>query len=322
MKSRHLVDPELLGLAEAFPPLNLSAEALAGMRAMMRQTLVMGDAAALGVTRREVIVPGLGGAPGVRCLVYEPPGKERNRAAFLQIHGGGYVAGSPEGSDIRNLGVCSQLGIVVVSPDYRLAPEYPFPAPLDDCAATLDWMAANAAVLGIDPAHIAVGGDSAGGGLAAALVLRARDEGRHRIAFQHLVYPMLDDRTTGPGATPDPLLGEYIWTPDSNRFGWSAYLGRATPAAPAVPARAASLAGLPPTWISVGALDLFLDENIAYARRILAEGGLAELHIYPGAYHAFQWASEARVAKRFEADYLASLAAGLGVSVARAAEPA
>ncbi|MBK8196865.1 MAG: alpha/beta hydrolase [Acidobacteria bacterium] len=322
MKSRHLVDPELLGVAEAFPPLNLSPATLPGMREMSKSMAVMGDAAALGVTRREVSVPGLAGAPPVRCLVYEPKGKAAGRAAFLQIHGGGYVAGTPEGSDIRNLGVCSKLGIVVVSPDYRLAPEHPYPAPVGDCMAALDWMVANAATLGIDPARIAVGGDSAGGGLAAATVLRARDEGRHRIAFQHLVYPMLDDRTTGPGAKPDPLIGEYVWTPDCNVFGWGAYLGGAAPAAPAVPARATSLAGLPPTWISVGALDLFLDENIAYARRIMAEGGLAELHIYPGAYHAFQWATEARVAKRFEADYLESLATGLGVHAARAAEPA
>lgn len=312
MKTRHLVDPELIAFAESFPPLDLKPEILPAMREMSADMIVMGDPAQSGVRRREVSVPGRAGGPDVRCLVYEPESAGKDRPAFLHIHGGGYVVGSPEGSDPRNTLVASMLGAVVVSPDYRLAPETSYPGPLDDCAAALDWMIANASSIGIDPKRIAVGGDSAGGGLAAGLVQRTRDEGKVKIAFQHLVYPMLDDRTTAEDTTLDPVLGEYIWTPDSNRFGWASYLGGNAPAAPAVPARADSLEGLPPTWIGIGGLDLFLDENMAYARRLIASGVATEFIIYPSAYHGFQFDASASVTKRFERDYLDSLARGLG----------
>tara|TARA_R110000787_G_scaffold93939_4_gene196358 strand:- start:3587 stop:4552 length:966 start_codon:yes stop_codon:yes gene_type:complete len=315
MKTRHLVDPDLLAIADAFPPIDLQESTLQGIRTMFAEMSVMGDPAAFGVTRREVKVPGLDGAPDVRCLVYTPNASDKARPAFLHIHGGGYVMGSPEGSDIRNMRVASALGAVVVAPDYRVAPEHPYPAPLDDCAAALAWVFGNAEELGVDTKRVAVGGDSAGGGLAAALCLRTRDEGRLSIAFQHLVYPMLDDRTAAHGTPLDPIVGEYVWTPAANRFGWGAYLGGNTPSAPAVPARAESLAGLPPTWINIGALDLFLDENIAYARRLLADGVATELVIYPGAFHGFQVAVEAPVARRFERDYLESLARGLGCQI-------
>lgn len=312
MKTRHLVDPELIEFAETFPPLDLKPEMLPAMREMAAGMTIMGDPSLHGVVRREVTVPGLAGGREVRCLVYEPMAGGKDRPAFLHIHGGGYMLGSPEGSDDRNTRVAAALGAVVVSPDYRLAPEDPFPGPLDDCAATLGWMMENAASLAIDTSRVAIGGDSAGGGLAAGLVLRTRDEGKYKIAFQHLVYPMLDDRTTADDAKLDPVLGEYIWTPGSNRMGWSSYLGDHPPASPAVPARAESLEGLPPTWIGIGGLDLFLDENMAYARRLIAAGVATEFIIYPRAYHGFQFEAGAAVTGRFERDYVESLARGLG----------
>ena len=208
MKTRHLVDPELIAFAETFPPLDLKPEILPAMREMAAGMTVMGDPSLLGVVRREVTVAGLAGGGEVRCLVYEPSARGKDRPAFLHIHGGGYMLGSPEGSDDRNTRVAAELGAVVVAPDYRLAPETPFPGPLDDCAATLSWSTENAASLAIDTSRVAVRGDSAGGGLAAGLVLRTRGEGKFKIAFQHLGYPMLDDRPTADDAKLDPGVGE------------------------------------------------------------------------------------------------------------------
>jgi len=313
MSTRHLVDPELQPFLDVFPNLVLSHEALPGIRELMASMAVLGDPSEHGVSRREISVPGLNGAPDVRCLVYENSEATGPRPAFFHIHGGGYIGGTVEGSDQRNTQVAAQLGVTVVSVEYRLAPEHPYPAPLDDCAAALAWLFDNAADLKIDPTRIAVGGDSAGGGLAAALVQRTHAEGKYAIAFQHLVYPMLDDRTTAPDVTPDPLTGEFVWTADANKFGWASYLADATPAAPAVPARTTSVEGLPPTWIGVGGLDLFLDEDIAYARRLTAAGIATELQIYPAAYHGFVFVQDAAVSQRFERDYLGSLGRGLGV---------
>lgn len=313
MSTRHLVDPDLQPFLDVFPALDLSTEALPGIRELMATMAVLGDPAEYDVTRREIKVPGLNGAPDVRCLVYESNKSSGTRPAFLHIHGGGYIGGNVEGSDQRNTQVAAQLGVTVVSVEYRLAPEHPYPAPLDDCAAALAWLFDTAGELNVDAARIAVGGDSAGGGLAAALVQRTHAEGKYTIAFQHLVYPMLDDRTTAPGVTPDPLTGEFVWTADANKFGWASYLGDMAPAAPAVPARADSVEGLPPTWIGVGGLDLFLDEDIAYARRLTGAGVATELQIYPAAYHGFVFVQDAPISQRFERDYLESLGRGLGV---------
>jgi acetyl esterase/lipase len=158
-------------------------------------------------------------------------------------------------------------------------------------------------------------GESAGGGLAAALALLARDRGEYELAFQHLIYPMIDDRTCI--ANPNPFTGEFVWTSENNCFGWSALLGAPPGLGPispyAAPARATDLAGLPPTFISAGALDLFLEENIEYGRRLLRAGVPVEMHVYPGGFHGFDWHPTATIAKAARRDSLAALARALGM---------
>jgi acetyl esterase/lipase len=203
------------------------------------------------------------------------------------MHGGGYVVGSPVTYHEQCSGFADELGIIVVSVDYRLAPEHPFPAGLEDCYTALRWVHDHADALGVDPARIAVGGDSAGGGLAAALAQLALDRGKVPVCFQLLVYPMLDDRTVlraDHGGT-----GAFVWSPTSNAFGWTSYLGhppRHDDDRPyAAPARREDLRGLPPAWIGVGGLDLFHDEDLAYAERLRAAGVECEVTVVAGMYH-------------------------------------
>lgn len=317
MSSRRLVDPEILPLIEQFPGFTFSADALPAMREMMN---------AMGAAQRPPVppevkvgtrtIPGPAGAPEVAVIVSAPRAPGEGRPCILHIHGGGYVMGSAEGSSAADAAYAAGLGAVVVSVDYRLAPETPFPGPVEDCYAALAWMVREAPALGVDPARIAISGESAGGGLAAALALLARDRGEHRIAFQHLVFPMLDDRTV-TRTDVSPLLGEFVWTPENNRFGWTSLLGAAPGGADvspyAAPARARDLAGLPPAWIACGALDLFLDENLDYARRLITAGVPTELHVWPGCPHAFMLAAEAAVSRTFARESMAALGRALGV---------
>lgn len=221
---------------------------------------------------------------GRLVLVLTPP--NRGAGALLYIHGGGMVVGSPQAEVRGSAALARQLGVLVASPDYRLAPEHPYPAALDDCMATLYWMRDNADELGIDPNRIAVTGSSAGGGLSAAVAQRAHDEGI-RLVAQALAYPMLDDRTVLRGDHNG--RGRFLWTPESNRFGWTAYLGRSPQESQApqyaAPARRESLSGLAPAWIGVGDLDLFYDESVDYAKRLRADGVTCELVTVPGMYH-------------------------------------
>jgi len=311
--TRYLVDPELLAVIDEFPTLDLRHEQLQAIRderaaelARLLPTLpTFPD-----VEVRERHVPSTSDGPDVRVLVYLPRQAARPLPVVVWIHGGGYVLGSPDADDVQVKTIVSQLGCAAVSVDYRLAPEAPFPASVEDCYAALGWTHAQAGELGLDRQRVAIGGASAGGGLAAALGLLARDRGELPVAFQLLLVPMLDDRTV-THAEPHPFAGEFIWTPASNRFGWAALLGRepgGESVSPyAAPARAVSLAGLPPTYIATGALDLFLEEDMEYARRLMREGVPTELHVYPGAFHGFSRSATARVAKAYLRDYLQAL---------------
>jgi triacylglycerol lipase len=311
MTSIQLVDPELLDVLAAQPPLELTPAALPALRLMFAQQLAAAPVPELPPVRvDDVQVPGPAGAPPVRLRAYRPLSAEGVVPALLHIHGGGYVLGQPGMNDTDNRQRCADLGCAIFSVDYRLAPETPHPGPLEDCYAALRYVHEDAERLRIDPKRIGIMGESAGGGLAAALALLARDRGEVAVAFQHLIYPMLDDRTC-VAADPHPFTGEFIWTPAFNRVGWSCYLG-GTPGANdvspyAAAARAENLGGLPPCFIATGALDLFLDENLEYGRCVTRAGVPLELHVYPGAFHAFQRSPTARVTHAANRDSLAAL---------------
>jgi acetyl esterase/lipase len=213
-------------------------------------------------------------------------------SAVLYLHGGGMILGLEHLGVVYDLAVREYVaasGVPMLMVDYRIAPEHPHPVPVEDCYAALRWLADNAAALGVDPARIAVMGDSAGGGLAAGVSLLARDRGGPAVAQQLLIYPMLDDRPQSP----DPELLPFLtWTYDDNVTGWGALLGDGvttdTVSPYAAPARATDLTGLPATYIDVGDLDIFRDEDIAYARRLSNAGVPTELHLHPGCPHAFE----------------------------------
>jgi acetyl esterase/lipase len=306
MSSRHLVDPELDPILDQFPDFAFSTESLPQIRATAAAMLAEETAGLpafpdIDVTDRTV--PGPEGAPDVRVLIYVPKDVPRPMPALLWIHGGGYVIGSADGDDASVKALVQQVGCAAVSVDYRLAPETPFPGGIEDCYAALRWLHEGAGELGVDPSRLAIGGASAGGGLAAALGLLARDRAQVPLAFQLLIYPMLDDRTAAT-KDPHPYTGEFVWTPNSNLFGWWALLGQdpggdeISPYAAA--ARAENLAGLPPTYISVGSLDLFLEEDLEYARRLMRAGVPTELHVYPGAYHGYNMTPTAWVSRTEE----------------------
>jgi acetyl esterase/lipase len=302
MTTRHLIDPELLVGLELIQSAPITSETLPDLRRTSIDPFrAAPPASSAEVTVEELRILGPVGAPAVRILLYQPRTRTQHKAGYLHIHGGGYIAGCPESSDPLNRAIAIETGCVVVSVDYRLAPETPHPGPVEDCYAALKWFHDSAGFLGVDADRIAVGGESAGGGLAAALALLARDRGTLPIVFQRLIYPMIDDRTALRDP-PHPYTGEFGWGATSNAFGWESLLGQKPGGQEvscyAAAARAKNLEGLPPTFISVGALDLFLDENIEYAQRLLSAGVPTELHIYPGAYHGFQWAFEADVTKR------------------------
>lgn len=217
---------------------------------------------------------------GAGVRLYRPARANADVPALLWIHGGGYVIGSAAQDDDFCRAFTRKLGIAVAAVDYRLAPEHPYPIPLEDCYSALIWLAQ---LPGVDPGRIAIGGASAGGGLTAALAFLARDRGEVRPLVQILSYPMLDDRTVDPALNDS---GFRLWNTASNRLGWTSYLAGADPAV-AVPARRTDLAGLPPAWLGVGTLDLFHAEDLAYARRLQDAGVACEVHEVPGAFHGF-----------------------------------
>ncbi len=295
-----ILDPELAPMMEMVPQFALSSDALPELRHASRTTLVEASAALPDdVVRTDHVVSS---DPEVLVRVHRERGAGGARPCLFHIHGGGYVMGSFDMDDARFARLCPELGIVGVSVEYRLAPETPYPGPLDDCYDALRWTFEHADELGIDPARIGIGGISAGGGLAAALALLARDRGELPVAFQQLECPMLDDRQVTSSSRLDGLP---VWSRESNEFGWRSYLGELyghdDVPAHAAPARVDDLAGLPPALLIVGGADGFRDEDITYALRLNQAGVPTELHVLPGAIHGVQLFGGSTVARRWDA---------------------
>ncbi|GAA2122421.1 alpha/beta hydrolase [Actinomadura napierensis] len=305
------MDPELSEALAGMPYVSLADPVKA--RAAMRELaeVLSGEKAAddrVEVTDRSI--PG-----GVPVRVYRP--RRPEGPALVYFHGGGFVTGDLENEHRRCLDFAAALGIVVVSVDYRLAPEHPFPAPFEDAWAATVWTHGNAPALGADPGRIAVGGGSAGGGLAAAVALRARDEDGPPLVFQLLLYPVLDDRmdTRSMHAHTEPPLFnrgevEHMWRhylgPDRGAAG------RETPVY-AAPARARDLSGLPSAYVLAAEADPLRDEDLIYARRMIEAGVPVELRHVPGAYHGFDGVLSAEVARRALAEQREALRAAFGI---------
>ena len=285
-----LVDPEVAPFV-ALLQFDLTPDSLPMIRGAMAAADLSDD-----VVRTEHVVPG---DPPITVRVHRAAGATGVLPCVFSIHGGGYVLGSASMDDGSFDRWCPQLGIVGVSVEYRLAPETPYPGPLEDCYRGLQWVVANADQLGVDPSRIGVHGISAGGGLAAALALLARDRGGPSLAFQLLDCPMLDDRQQ---TVSSQVSGLAVWSKESNEFGWRAYLGSLYGSADvpshAAPAREADLRGLPPAFVSVGTVDGFHDEDVDYAVRLNHAGVPTELHVYPGAPHGYQMAQDSDLARR------------------------
>jgi len=301
-----LVDPEFLPALKQFPAVDLSAEIVRKFRQSPSMPPLPGPAP----EPVERHIPGPPGAPEVRLWVVDPAPAEKSKPVLLHLHGGGFMMPDPWLLP-RLQGIATDCHCVVVSVDYRLAPETRYPGSLEDNYAALKWVHAHAAELGIDRSRIAVGGESAGGGHAASLAIHARDRNEVPIVFQLLIYPGLDDRTGSTRPAP-PAVGHFMWNASANRLAWSSLLGvpagsSRVPAA-AVPARVASVAGLPPAWIGVGALDLFVEEDMEYARRLVHAGVATELLVVRGAFHGFDLVvPDAEASKQFSASWKSAL---------------
>jgi acetyl esterase/lipase len=285
------LEPDLAGQVRQLAVPDMSDEFLEVMRQMPLPPFTS-DA----VDRSEHLVPG---DPPVPVRVHRPKDVSGPLPAYVSMHGGGYISGTYDMDDAKFNRVCPAIGMVGMSIDYRLAPDTPYPGPLEDCYRALLWTFEHAAEIGIAPGRIGIGGISAGGGLAAALGLLVRDRGEVELRFQVLESPMIDDRQQTASSQLDGLP---IWSRASNAYGWRAYLGQLHGAedvpATASPARAQDLSGLPATIVVVGALDGFLDENVDYAMRLHRAGVPTELHVHPGACHGYQLFEDCDVTKR------------------------
>jgi acetyl esterase/lipase len=317
MKETELVElkvhPELRPAFARMIPENLVE--LDKQRMVFRETYTPSASGNEFVLTSNQVISGPKDAPDIRIRVYQPRSREGQLPGVLWIHGGGYILGFPEQDDVLCQRFAMEANCVVVSADYRLAPENPYPAALEDCYAVLTWMFDNAIELGIDNLRLAVAGNSAGGGLTAAVCLLARDRRGPSIRFQMPLYPMIDDRNITPSS--HEMTDSRVWNRESNILAWANYLGHSDPDGTAVPAyaapaRAKDLSGLPPTYTCIGTLDPFRDETIDFVSRLSQAGVSVEFHLYPGCFHAFEvTVLEAEISQRAQADYVRALKAAL-----------
>jgi len=303
------IDPELQPWVAMLPEINLADIVASRDQATELVSQLPPVEVPETIQIREVAIPGRDGAPDVRARVYAPTEpSDTLRPGYVQIHGGGFVLGDLDTFEQAPVDIAAGLGAVVVAPDYRLAPEHPFPAGLEDCYATLEWLAANAGELGVDIDRIGVGGESAGGGLAASVALLARDRNGPALRFQLLDIPELDDRLDTPSMI--EFVDTPLWNRPAAELSWKYYLSGAPDALGlqyAAPSRAENLAGLPPAFVSTCEFDPLRDEGLIYAQRLVAAGVRTELHLYPGTFHGSSMVQGAAITRRMEADKLDAL---------------
>lgn len=318
----YALDPELAAAAAQMPEIEFTDPLAARRRSdeLRESRAVEVDVSGLVVEDR--LVPGAPGEPPVAVRVYQPRSHDDGRPALIQLHGGAFVAGDLEADHAVSARNAAQLQATVVAVNYRLAPEHPFPAGLEDCYAALRWLHEEADTFGVDRERIGVSGQSAGGGMAAGLALLARDRCGPMLCFQFLAMAELDDRLDTPSAR--AFVDTPQWSRPKAEVSWRCYLrGHAGPVSPyAAPARAIDLAGLPPAYISAAEFDPFRDEDVAYALALLRANVSAELHVYPGTFHGSEtsvW--QAAISRRQQADSLAALRRGLSVPSAHVALP-
>jgi acetyl esterase/lipase len=316
-----LLDSELKGpikmMLSQMPP--MSFENLPAARAASKQMMAamkMQWPVIPGVITKDRSVPGPKESPNVNVRIYRPEKLSGLLPSLLWIHGGGYMLGDIDQEDLTAKQFALKIECVVVSVEYRLAPEHPYPAPLEDCYSALKWLSTHANEIGVDHSHIAIGGASAGGGLAAGLAILARDRAEVKTVFQLLVYPMINDCNVAPAG--DTLPDTLFWTRENNLMGWRSYLG-CEPGGKGISCYAAAyrstnLEGLPSAYITVGDLDLFAREDIDYANRLIEAGVPTELHVYPGGCHAFDMlVPGSDISKRFTADIYRALKRALHI---------
>ena len=314
-------DAELAPLLELLPDTSLTISDPVAARASFLEMTASLNAGLddSGVAVENELIAGPEGAPDVPVRVYSPDGLNAAVPGILHIHGGGFVIGNLDSEQGACIALCRGLGVVIVSVDYRLAPETPYPGPLEDCYAALQWTSSNATALQIDPARLAVFGQSAGGGLAAAVALLARDRGGPTLCFQYLGIPELDDRLQT--ASMQRFVDTPMWNRPNAELSWDFYLGdqyqRGADDVPyhAAPARAEDLSGLPPAYINTMEFDPLRDEGVAYAVKLMRDGVNTELHSFPGTFHGSSLFSSARISRRESAEMFAVLRRALQIEV-------
>ncbi|MEU6806832.1 alpha/beta hydrolase [Streptomyces neyagawaensis] len=318
------LDPELRApleeLLENYPGGVCAIEDLAERRridALHAAQLVEAVKAAQTCTTEEIRVPGPAGCADVPVRLYRPERLRPDSPAVFFIHGGGMCLGDLDYEHATAVKICEELGVLVVSTGYRKAPEHPHPAQVDDCYAALRWMSDNAMSLHFDPGRLAIFGGSAGGNLALAAALKARDLAGPPLSYVMALYPMVDHRHITPSSHEVTEIG--VWDRKTNVEAWEWFLAGQRPDGYAAPLHAEDLAGLPPTFIDVGTADAFRDEDIALAQRLLTAGVSTELHVYPGVYHAAEhYAPDAEVARHMWTVRFRALRRALGLQPAPA----